>query len=286
MSAQESLRRGDGEGALAALFDEVRAQPEQAKHRVFLFQLLSVAGQWDRALTQLNVARDLDPTTGVMAQAYQDILQCEAMRADVFGGKRTPLVFGEPEPWVAQLFEALRLDGQGEAKQAAERRGQALSEAPATTGTITLRPKEPEPDGEMKEPEAIEFDWLADGDTRLGPVLEIIMNGRYYWAPLHRIAQVVVDPPEDLRDLVWTPAHFRWANGGEGVGIIPTRYVASESHEDDAVRLARKTVWEEKSEDTYVGFGQRVLMTDRGEYAMMDLQEIALNVETVDSNPE
>ena len=113
MSAVDALQNVDVDAALEALFDEVRSQPDQAKHRIFLFQLLCVAGQWDRALTQLNVAHELDPAAAMMANAYQEILRCEAFRAKVFAGTHTPLVFGDPAPWIAQRLEALQLQAQG-----------------------------------------------------------------------------------------------------------------------------------------------------------------------------
>ena len=47
------------------------------KLRVFLFQLLCVLGQWERALTQLNVAAELDAQALAMAQMYREALQCE-----------------------------------------------------------------------------------------------------------------------------------------------------------------------------------------------------------------
>ena len=31
------------------------------------------------------------------------------------------------------------------------------------------------------------FDWIMDGDTRLGPVLELMMKGTYYWVPQQRV---------------------------------------------------------------------------------------------------
>ena len=97
MSAAELLQQGDLDGALSALQDEVRKEPAKAKHRVFLFQLLTVLGQWDRALTQLNVVGDLDGEAMLMVQAYGTTLQTEALRRDVWAGKTTPLVFGDPE---------------------------------------------------------------------------------------------------------------------------------------------------------------------------------------------
>ena len=85
-TAQQSLKNADLATALAQLERDVRREPAVAKHRIFLFQLLSVLGQWDRALTQLNVARDMSPDAVVMAQTYQELLQCEVFRQQVFTG--------------------------------------------------------------------------------------------------------------------------------------------------------------------------------------------------------
>src|SRR5690606_2382497 len=113
------------------LFAQVRAEPSVARHRVFLFQLLCVAGQWDRALTQLNVVQELDPSAGIMGKAYQEMLHCEAIRRAVFAGERTPLVFGDPQPWLAELLEALRLEGTGQHDAGSQLRSNAFEQAPA-----------------------------------------------------------------------------------------------------------------------------------------------------------
>ncbi len=54
--------------------------------RILLFQLLSVLGQWERALTQLNVLRDMDPEGMVLAEIFGPVLQCEERRETVFAG--------------------------------------------------------------------------------------------------------------------------------------------------------------------------------------------------------
>ena len=120
------------------------------------------------------------------------------------------------------------------------------------------------------------FEWIADADMRLGPVCEAVINGRYYWLPFARLSRVVIDKPEDLRDTVWMPAHFMFTNGGESVGVIPTRYVGSEQHPDPLVRLSRRTEWVEAPAGVFSGLGQRVLATDVGEFPLMDVREILI----------
>jgi type VI secretion system protein ImpE len=241
-----------------------------------------VQGNWERALTQLNVAGELDAAALAMVQTYREAIRCELLRAEIFAGKRSPLIFGQPDEWLALLMQALRLTAEGQHAAAADLRAKAFDAAPATSGTIAIaaattiagdRPAAKEP-----PPAATSFEWLADADSRLGPVIEAIFNGRYYWVPLHRVHRIVVDAPEDLRDVVWMPAHFVWANGGDTVALLPTRYAGSERNPDPLIKLARKTDWSEPSPGVYLGQGQRMLAADSGEFPLMDVREIKLNV--------
>ncbi len=261
MDAQQLIRDGNLAEALAALQGAVRKNAADAKLRVFLFQLLSVMGQWPRALTQLNVAGELDPLTIPMVQTYREAIQCEALRADIFAGKRAPLIFGEPQPWLAQLIDAIQYDATDPARAAAAR-AQALESAPASPGNI----------------DGVPFEWLADADQRLGPVLEVIINGRYFWVPMCRIARIELEKPVDLRDAVWTAASFVWTNGAQTVGLIPTRYEGTVASGDDGLLLARRTEWIANGEGD-AGVGQRMLMTDSAEYALMDARIVEFDIQ-------
>lgn len=258
--AERAVREGDLEAALRNLQEEIRRDPARAELRVFLFQLLSVMGQWERAATQLNVAADLDAGALAMAEMYREAIRCELLRAEVFAGKRSPVVFGEPEQWLALLIEAMIVKGTSSASQAQALRARAFEAAPPSTGSL---------DGES-------FEWIADGDMRLGPVCEAVINGRYYWLPFERLSRIDLEAPADLRDVVWMPAHFQFANGGEAVGVIPTRYPGSEASDDTRIRLARKTVWKEEAPEIFSGLGQRILTTDTGDRALMDVRTILI----------
>jgi type VI secretion system protein ImpE len=269
MLADESLRAGRLEEALAALQDQVRKAPNNQQYRVFLFQLLSVLGQWDRALMQLKVAADLDPQNSVMMQTYREALKCEVLRSQVFRGQKSPLIFGKPEGWVAFLVEALRLDAEGKFEQAKQLRDRAFDQAEPTSGTIDDQ----------------KFAWLADGDTRLGPMIEVILNGRYYWMPLRRLRSIKMEKPTDLRDMVWTAATLLLSTGAETVAFIPTRYAGSEAHEDGKIRMARSTDWIDRGGNLF-GVGQRIWYTDVGEHPMLDARNIVLDTEVEAAEPE
>jgi type VI secretion system protein ImpE len=275
MSAVDALRDGNVDRALVNLQDEVRAKPNDPKLRIFLFQLLSVIGQWQRALTQLLVVKDLDPAAVAMVRTYEQVLRCEVLRSQVFAGERTPLILGEPEPWIAQVIEALRMSAQGNYEAAQRLREEAFEQAPATAGQLRLAGSASTDAGEAPAADVeVEFDWLADADSRLGPMLEAIVNGRYYWVPIQRIARVEIEVPTDLRDLVWLPAQFLWKNQGDAVGMIPTRYAGSESSADSQIQLGRRTEWTEPAPGVFHGLGQRLLATNEGEHAIMDIRGI------------
>jgi type VI secretion system protein ImpE len=260
MDPREHLRGGDLGAAREALQARIRAEPANAELRVFMFQLYCITGDWERALTQLSVAGDMDAGTLGMVQVYREALRSEALRAEVFAGRRSPLIFGDPEQWIALMLEALKHTAAGDLTQGQALRDEAFEMAPATTGRIDGKP----------------FDWIADADARLGPMLEAVINGRYYWVPFNRVAEIRIEEPEDLRDLVWMPAEFKWSNGGDAVGLIPTRYPHSESSEDPSVRLARRTEWVDQGHDNYFGMGQRMLATDLNEYPLMEVRNITL----------
>ena len=249
MTAEEHVRAGRLAEALAELQAEVKKRPSDPKLRIFLFQILAVQGQWDRALTQLEVVSDLDPGAVSMHQTYREILRCEVQRREVFAGRQAPLFFGEPAEWMALLLRATQLGAQGKFEEARPLRERAFEEAPATSGTIDGRP----------------FAWIADADTRLGPILEAIVNGKYYWIPFTRLSE---HPDREADRSCATspglPAVLTFTTGGQSVAFIPTRYPGSEGAADPRVVMARSTEWSEPAPDVHHGLGQRLLGHRRG----------------------
>ncbi len=261
MRAEEYFRDGNLQGALEDLQAQIRKQPDNSQLRIFLFQLLVVLGQWERALSQLNVLDKLEKDTWPMVHAYREAIQCEVLRIEIFAGRRKPLIFGEPPRWMAWLLESLRLLVAAEYDQALALRDQAFDLAAASSGTMDETP----------------FNWIADADSRLGPVLEAMINGRYYWVPIQQIRAINITEAADLRDFVWLPAEFTWVNGGQAFGLIPTRYPGSESVQDSSIQLARTTQWQELTDGIFQGLGQRMLATDQDDYPLLDVREVNIN---------
>lgn len=261
MTPEDHLKSGDLDATLKALQDRIRADPADAKLRIFLFQLLCVLGDWKRAIAQLKVSAELDESATMMAQTYREAIICEVYREKVFAGQKEPLIFGQPREWLALLIEALKVLAAGRVQEAADLRARAFEAAPARAGMV---------DGTA-------FDWIADADMRLGPVLEVIVNGRYFWMPFHAIAALAMEEPCDLRDAVWTAATLTLVNGGEVAALIPTRYPGTPGTGNDAAMLARTTEWADLGAGTFVGTGQRLLTTQSADIALMDIRNLTMS---------
>ena len=262
MAPEQSIKEGRLAEGLAALQARIRGNPSSVADRMFLFQLLSLCGDWDRAENQLNVAAELDSTLVLTTQVYRCGLAAERARAAAYSGLKPPLVLGQPEPWLAQLFQANQLSAQGHAEQGAELRAQALEAAPATPGRIN----------------GVAFEWLADADPRLGPCLEMVFNGKYYWVPFHRLARLEISAPEGLSDFVWARARASWTNGGEVSVLLPVRYPGTEAATDDQLRLARLTTWTDAGAGLSTGVGQRLFATESDDWPLLDTRNVEFDV--------
>ena len=86
-----------------------------------------------------------------------------------------------------------------------------------------------------------EFDWIMDGDARLGPMLEAFLptEADYCWIPFTLLGSLQIEKPRQINHFIWAPAHFTWRDGNVLHGFIPARYVGSESTDDPAHALAR-----------------------------------------------
>ncbi|MCH2161548.1 MAG: tetratricopeptide repeat protein [Phycisphaerales bacterium] len=252
------IQEGNPDEALAALKDQVRHDSGNAALRLSLAQVELINGNWPKARDAVDTAGTLDSSRELLCQQWKLLIQAEETRAEVFAGEKTAIVMGDPEPWIAGLQDALRLDAEGHGEAAKAARDLAMEEAPARSGTIDDTP----------------FAWLCDTDERIGPTFEAVINGRYTWLPQSVVINMEFHKPAELVDLVWAEAVVRLKNGGETTALIPTRYPKSETSEDGKIRLARLTTFEELPGGTSIGLGQRMFATDADDYPILQVSSI------------
>lgn len=259
--ADQLLAQGDLAGARAALVEHVRSEPGDAKARMFLFQLLAIAGEWDKALKALDLIAQLSPEAQMMAVAYSQAIAGERLREEVFAGTARAHVFGE-ERWAEGVADALQQQCRGDAAAADDTRAEAFDAAPDTPGRFN----------------ETAVDWLADSDPRFGPTLEIIIAGRYGLIPFVAVDRIESEGPKDLRDLVWYPVEVAMKSGQSIAAFVPTRYPATIRHGDTAEMLARATSWGESAAGGEEGRGQRLLsLSDGSEAGLLELRTLVID---------
>lgn len=238
--ADALLRSGDLEGARAALVEVVRTRPADEQARMFLFQLLAVSGEWDKAKRQLNALAQLSGEAQMLSVAYGQAIDAEAERAAVFAGTARARQH-VASPWAEGVIDAIGHFARGEIAAGEDARDAAFDAAPETPGTI---------DGEA-------IDWIADADSRFGPTFEAIIGGRYGLQPFDQVARIESEGARDLRDIVWYPVQIHFRTGQSVAAMLPARYPGSEGSADPNERLARATTWRD-TDWGQQGSGQRL----------------------------
>ena len=90
MTAKELYRAGKLNAAVQALVAELRDNPADTQRRVFLFELLSFAGEYDRAEKHLDVLAQGGPDALTGSLLYRAALAAERSRHDLFAKKDYP----------------------------------------------------------------------------------------------------------------------------------------------------------------------------------------------------
>jgi len=95
VTAKELYRAGKLDAAVQALMAELRDNPADTQRRVFLFELLSFAGEYDRAEKQLNILSQSGPDALTGTLMYRAALAAERSRHDLFAKKDYPVSVAE-----------------------------------------------------------------------------------------------------------------------------------------------------------------------------------------------
>lgn len=140
-------------------------------------------------------------------------------------------------------------------------------------------------DGRIGTHDGKPFEALTDADPRIGARLELFAAGNYLLLPLEHIASIHIQPPKRVRDLIWTPAAVRTSASFKGTELgevlLPVLAPGSWQHADDAVRLGRATVWEERDGiDDFIPVGQKMWLVDDEEVPFLELRALEFNPAT------
>ncbi len=234
----------------------VRAQPLESSHRLAMAQLRLLRGEYSKALQQLQLACQFDADLMPEAQLIRMLVRSEQVREAVFAGKIMPDLLAVSPAWLENMINSFK---ESEGKAAAMRR-EALSEAPASKGVFG---------------DSSPFEWIADGDERLGPVIEVMFGGSYYWIPFDMVVSLRVTPPQRAMDLVWAPVELELNGHPPRIAFMPSRYPLFPGEEYDETLLAdAETVWHQSSDGLWRGYGRRVWYVDGEPLGMFEAGRI------------
>ncbi|NDJ56372.1 protein of avirulence locus ImpE [Enterobacteriaceae bacterium 4M9] len=248
----------------------VKAAPGSADPRATWVQLLLLHGDWARGRVQLQAWQALTPVAKPTTQQLTDTVAAEIQRERVFRAQAAPEFLTPPQAWMTMLVSAMGMEN----ARACDVRDEAFELAAASGGELLLaRDKE--------ETVRESFNWLADADSRLGPVCELIIDSRYCWVPYAELESITFQAPQNVVHLVWAHAMVKWRSGRQQVCQIPARYPLLEDTPDE-FRLGRKTDWLTLGrEGHYTGIGQKTLLTDNDEFAILPLRSIQFREEAL-----
>lgn len=258
MDAEALLQGGDIAGARAALAAQLRMEPRDTKARQFFWQLIALAGEWEKAGTQLQALSTAEPKAMMMAGVYNQALAAMMVREAVWAGKERPQSIVGTEPWVEGLLDGLHA-ATVQAPDAESRIAAALDAAPASKGSLNGAP----------------FEWIADADQRFGPMLEVIVGDQYGFLPFAAVRRVVAKGPEDLRDLIWMSVDIELRSGQTSAAMLPVTYPGTGASGQPQLMLARATDWRMES-GVEAGLGQHLLTSDDPEAGILELRQLII----------
>jgi len=256
--ANEFLNAGQLSAALEQVTQEVKAKPSDGSLRIFLFELLCFAGEFDRAEKQLDVIGHQNAEADLAVQVYHNNIKAERSRLRLFSDGLQPHFLSEPPAYVDLQLAAINRLREGNFVEAREVLNRAEEKRPALSGKCKERP----------------FKDFQDYDDIVGPVLELIVHDKYTWLPFEQVRRMEIPPPKQLRDLMWAPARIESLSGTTGEVFVPALYAGSYRNPNDQVKLGRMTDWQQVGEDVSMVVGQRLFLVDGDDVSIFEAEVV------------
>jgi type VI secretion system protein ImpE len=257
-TAKELFRSGELAAAITQLISEVKARPTDTSARIFLFELLCCAGEWDRAERQLDVIATQGAQTELGVMAYRNCLRAERERRKLWAEGGEPHFLADPPAYVDWHLSAIHQSREGKFAEARALLDQAEEQRPAMPGNA---------DGTA-------FYDLRDADDFVAPVLEVAIKDQYAWIPFEQVRRLQVGKPEQLRDLLFAPVRVELVDGTQGQFFMLAMYAATHEAANEQAKLGRATEWQAYSDDLARGVGARLWMVGDDDKVVFDVESV------------
>lgn len=261
MDVKALITEGKLTEARRYLVEAVKSSPADLSSRTLLFQILAYLGEWDKAQGQLEVIATQDAARELGVSAYQNLIQAEIERIDVFQSKRNPSFLPKSPDYLESYESGLRHLENSEFDKAEADFKQIDAQCGQISGTVNGK----------------EFTGFKDTDTRLSYFLEAFVHERYVWLPLESLREMSLPSPKTLLDLLWTSAQITTWEGLTLNCYLPALYPQSFRHEDNRLKLGRLTDWIDLGGDFCQGVGQHVFSIGEAEMGLLEIREVKFN---------
>jgi type VI secretion system protein ImpE len=91
------------------------------------------------------------------------------------------------------------------------------------------------------------------------------------------VKSITANPPKFPRDLYWMPAHLELIDGQNGAVFLSALYPFSYEHEDEEVKLGRKTDWTGGEGVPVRGKGQKTFLAGEDLVGILDIRELTFD---------
>jgi type VI secretion system protein ImpE len=242
--------------ALEAAKAHVRSTPSDRDGRHIYIDLLILAGEYERADAQCNLASTLAPEETMGLALLRNQLRAMAARDAWFNNGAVPQFPQGPSPIDRAALQLGVVHRAGEpAREALAALDQKRGEQPMLWNGQRL-------------------DDLRDLDDRIPHALEVIMTGgAYLWVDFTKIASVQMQPIARPRDLAFRRAELLLVDGASAPVLLPAIYHGTNG--DPSLRLGRRTDWVEEATGIITGRGQRCFLAGDDIVSFHDAAEIA-----------
>jgi type VI secretion system protein ImpE len=258
--AKDLFAAGHINEAIEQLLHQVKANPNDAAARTFLFELSCLTGDWERAERQLDVIGHQSTEAQLGVMVYRANINAERERQRVFAEGVQPHFLREPPAYIDLHVQALSQLNNGQFAEARATLDRAEEERPAIAGKLNGK----------------EFEDFRDYDDFVAPFLELIVKDKYVWLPLEQIKSIQLSPPKQLRDMIWASARIEATDGTIGEVYLPSLYYGTNAAENDQVRLGRMTDWKQLRDDLYMAQGLRLFLVDGQDKTLFEISPLEL----------
>jgi type VI secretion system protein ImpE len=264
MTPTELYKAGQLGEAVTAQLQEVKSHPADHGKRLFLFELLSFAGDLDRARKQIDIVQYGEAERDAAVLAYRKLLDAETKRRALFSDGLKPQFLAPPPEHVNLRLDAVNRLREKKPAEAAEALAKAHEKAPPLKGKLNGK----------------DFTELRDCDDLFSGILEVMSQGNYYWLPLEQIDSLAVSAAKYPRDLLWASGFLQVIDGPAGDVFLPTLYPGSHEHADNQVKLGRMTDWKSTADGPVLGVGLRLFLVDDADMSLLEWRELEMETGT------